>query len=1095
MIDDCGCCTTPPAPIPAEIANRPGLSAIAYRLGTFATFRKSILDELSHTPELAGLTARISDDYTISSVELWSAVADVLTFYEERIANEAFLRTATVRDSVLRLVRLLDYQLRPGAAATTQLAFTLDTGAAALIPAGTRVVSIPAEGQKAQTFETIAPVAADARFNTLRIVPAPVPVKPTSAGSGGAIAAPDPEALATVGSLAPGDQVLIYAPSALETLTVHQIQPVDDQLKVSWAIPISGSGFIAAADAATPSTRAFKLGRAFHVFGFDSPPAAVVSELKNSSDPTTAYLANAITDFALAAGDDVALDTRYPGLKAGAIVLAVATVGAVTTARPLAVDGVTESAVTQTATTTTALHTAVAIKSGTVTSIHLAAMGAGTLTDLRSAGGDVRNIRLYELVGPALRFWPFTYPEVLASSDVFVPGRRAAWSSIEVGRTVEKGVAKHGLALDLSNIGPGRPLLLKDSVGGAPVTATVAGAMLLGQGVSFAPTYTDSLAIEQLGLGADQATQVTALVSHVFTGNVDLTGTRRELNVTIGSLPTQTITLDPLIVGGGQPVNVAKALEAAIRAALPGAPTFAHAISWLIDGAIAVASGVPGDPIVFEPSANDPATVVALGVAPAAARFIDGVVSAPVTPLIGTAVNGSVRVTIGSEPATDKAIAITILSTIWLAWKLRSAFGVNTRVTDDDRVLVLPPIPERDQRAFLRLSLNLDQPLALDSATATLLGNVAPASHGETVRAEVVGDGDSSQAFQRFPLKKKPVTFVPSASSGGVTSSLQLLVDGVRWKERSSLYAASPRDPVFITRIADDGALSVIGGDGTMGARFPTGRQNLVATYRNGIGLAGRVDAGKLTNLLDRPTGVKGATNPLPADGGADPETLDRAREAAPGTVRTFGRAVSIRDFEDTALMAGEVAKASATYVWTGERRAIHLTVAGQMGGRFTADGLKKLAATLAAERDPNHRLLIDNYSPVAVLVDASLIVDDRYVAAQVLRAARSALLTALSFDARSLAQPVYLSDMYRLLQNVEGVTAVDVNALDLKSSNATFRAAHGLDPAQGHLQSHLLMLPARPAGSTGIVLTAELAIVEVPAEDVTLRTSGGLSQ
>jgi hypothetical protein len=38
-------------------------------------------------------------------------------------------------------------------------------------------------------------------------------------------------------------------------------------------------------------------------------------------------------------------------------------------------------------------------------------------------------------------------------------------------------------------------------------------------------------------------------------------------------------------------------------------------------------------------------------------------------------------------------------------------------------------------------------------------------------------------------------------------------------------------------------------------------------------------------------------------------------------------------------------------------------------------------------------------------------------------------------------------------------------------------------------------MLPARPAGSTGIVLTAELAMVEVPAEDVTLRTSGGLSQ
>ena len=52
--DPCGCCTTPAAAVPAEIENRPWLSAIAYRIGTFATFRKAIIDELSHTAELAG---------------------------------------------------------------------------------------------------------------------------------------------------------------------------------------------------------------------------------------------------------------------------------------------------------------------------------------------------------------------------------------------------------------------------------------------------------------------------------------------------------------------------------------------------------------------------------------------------------------------------------------------------------------------------------------------------------------------------------------------------------------------------------------------------------------------------------------------------------------------------------------------------------------------------------------------------------------------------------------------------------------------------------------------------------------------------------
>ena len=88
-------------------------------------------------------------------------------------------------------------------------------------------------------------------------------------------------------------------------------------------------------------------------------------------------------------------------------------------------------------------------------------------------------------------------------------------------------------------------------------------------------------------------------------------------------------------------------------------------------------------------------------------------------------------------------------------------------------------------------------------------------------------------------------------------------------------------------------------------------------------------DANRLTTLLDRPTGVKSVTNPLPGEGGVDPEALDRARETAPGTVRTFGRAISLRDFEDSTLTSGEVAKARADWVWTGRRRVVHLTVAG----------------------------------------------------------------------------------------------------------------------------------------------------------------------
>ena len=73
-----------------------------------------MLEAIAPTPELATLTTRATTTTRSPSLELWAAVADVLTFYQERYANEAFLRTATRRESVAALARLLDYRLAPG---------------------------------------------------------------------------------------------------------------------------------------------------------------------------------------------------------------------------------------------------------------------------------------------------------------------------------------------------------------------------------------------------------------------------------------------------------------------------------------------------------------------------------------------------------------------------------------------------------------------------------------------------------------------------------------------------------------------------------------------------------------------------------------------------------------------------------------------------------------------------------------------------------------------------------------------------------------------------------------------------------------------
>ena len=78
---------------------------------------------------------------------------------------------------------------------------------------------------------------------------------------------------------------------------------------------------------------------------------------------------------------------------------------------------------------------------------------------------------------------------------------------------------------------------------------------------------------------------------------------------------------------------------------------------------------------------------------------------------------------------------------------------------------------------------------------------------------------------------------------------------------------------------------------------MPTGLENVKARYRSGIGAAGNVDVGQLTNLLTRPLGVTGVTNPLPATGGADRDNRDQARERVPIALLALDRLVSVADF------------------------------------------------------------------------------------------------------------------------------------------------------------------------------------------------------
>ncbi|MGH9908969.1 MAG: putative baseplate assembly protein, partial [Pyrinomonadaceae bacterium] len=184
----CGCCEGTESLTPAATANRPGLNAISHRVGTHSTFLETMKAGLSGAAlQLRALRTRETNDFSIALLDGWATVGDVLTFYQERIANEGYLRTARERRSILELARLVGYTLRPGVAASTYFAYTLDKpipipvvpGKEATAPPvpdteviifkGSRAQSVPGPGELPQSFESSEDLVARPSWNNLQV--------------------------------------------------------------------------------------------------------------------------------------------------------------------------------------------------------------------------------------------------------------------------------------------------------------------------------------------------------------------------------------------------------------------------------------------------------------------------------------------------------------------------------------------------------------------------------------------------------------------------------------------------------------------------------------------------------------------------------------------------------------------------------------------------------------------------------------------------------------------------------------------------------------------------------------------------------------
>jgi hypothetical protein len=264
-----------PFVFPKPLYNRSGLSHIDYRIGAYSDFRRALFKKLNADPNFSNWTYREPDDPAIALLEGVSILGDILTFYQELYANEKYLRTATWRESIADLVRILGYRLSPGVGGKGTFVVKVKGDKKVVIPKGAQIKA-HLEGVAQQSeFTTSNEVIVYPGLNEFDLY---MPAKTSADLTEFHVSSP------TVYTLKKGDRLMVGYPNLTNgntELTYDQIVLVDDvyqSTKGHQIFKIKG-----ALVTFTKGTVAFKLGRSFRHFGHNSPPYMINP---NESPPT-----------------------------------------------------------------------------------------------------------------------------------------------------------------------------------------------------------------------------------------------------------------------------------------------------------------------------------------------------------------------------------------------------------------------------------------------------------------------------------------------------------------------------------------------------------------------------------------------------------------------------------------------------------------------------------------------------------------------------------------------------------------------------------------------------------------------------------------
>jgi hypothetical protein len=970
------------------VFNRPGLSAIRYRAGTYAAFRDAMIRRLT-VPVKAGengaayslhaLTTREPDDPAIALLDAWAVTADVLTFYQERIANESYLRTATERRSVIELGRLVGYTMKPGVAASAYLAYTVDDGAKTTIPAGSKAQSIPGADEQPQMFETSEDIEARGDWNALRprmSRPQRITIDQTGKGvdrngnpslvlvdnvltiesvwikgTNTIFAKRDPLLFVFEGSILGNAVYAIRRVLRAEPdtdldrtrLVLEPLRPYYTRLYLAALIHLNDAGVNPIGDAA--------------------PAEVAVTPGKSSSKKAKARAAAAL---AVATADEqpsvVQMLLREILLGATRTVLLRRFINSglpAPVADPLGQNDLLDEVSPPVAGTFASLFNPL------IAARALAPRDQFQFKRLLADTFAVRSdadLRLLAAFRPELRSTLYTALANVSAGDkphaqfrgLFVLRRQASVFGYNAADVQFQDGAKPipSLVIEAKNI------LYLDT----PDEKITTG----------------SYAVIRKALETRVATILEA--ESVSRSAYGISGKSTGLTLDTPWADDVVSTDNP----GKLRANLVEIRETSLYVESEELTLSQRPIDRPV--------GAPGDPA--DPAGESPSRIEVDPV-------FDGL-----TPGRWVIVRGE-RLIEGTSGVVAAELAMVA--------SVEQQTNVDAGGTPFS-ILVLAP----DGLAY-----------QYKRSTVQILANVVPATNGET-HAEILGSGAAAKPMQTFALHQAPLTFVAAPTVDGIRSTLAVRVDDALWHETDSLAYAAPDDRVYTTKAADDGTVSVTFGDGIHGQRLFSGNDNVRATYRSGIGRGGNVRAGQIATAISRPLHLKDVVNPNEATGGADPESADDARKNIPVSLQAMGRVVSVSDFADFARTFAGIAKATAKLMSAGGTRLVHLTIAGTGDIHIDehSDLYRNLVESLRKFGDPFQPFVVGVRRRIVITGAARVRVGADFLWSLVAPKIRAALIDTFSYDRREFGQPVFAAEVVAAMQNVPGVEYVDLDAL-----------------------------------------------------------------